>query len=74
MVTRQRRVTDILNLAEDRFLVLSRRDIDEFGSHGETIRAEFAQVNLGVRALRCRGHGGRGAGPSCARRRSPRRR
>ena len=44
--TRQRRVTDMLNLAEDRFLVLSDVSTDEFGPHGEQLRAEFAQVNL----------------------------
>jgi hypothetical protein len=44
--TRQRRVTDMLNLAEDRFLVLSDVVTDEFGSRGDQLRAEFAQVNL----------------------------
>jgi hypothetical protein len=44
--TRQRRVTDMLNLAEDRFLVLADVMSDEFGTRGESIRAEFAQVNL----------------------------
>jgi hypothetical protein len=46
VVSRQRRVTDILNNADDRFLVLGEVTSDEFGSHGETIRAEFAQINL----------------------------
>jgi len=46
LATRQRRVTDMLNLADDRFLVLSEVQSDEFGSRGETIRAEYAQVNL----------------------------
>jgi len=46
LATRQRRITDMLNLADDRFLVLSEVQSDEFGSRGETIRAEFAQVNL----------------------------
>jgi hypothetical protein len=46
LATRQRRITDILNNAEDRFLVLGEVTSDEFGSRGETIRAEFAQVNL----------------------------
>lgn len=46
LTTRQRRVTDMLNLAEDRFLVLSDVATDEFGTRGESIRAEFAQVNL----------------------------
>ena len=44
--TRQRRVTDMLNMAEDRFLVLSDVTTDEFGARGESTRAEFAQVNL----------------------------
>ena len=46
LTTRQRRVTDMLNLAEDRFLVLSDVVTDEFGSRGDQMRAEFAQVNL----------------------------
>ena len=46
LVTRQRRITDILNQAEERFLVLGGVTSDEFGSRGETIRAEFAQINL----------------------------
>ena len=46
LTTRQRRVTDMLNLAEDRFLVLSDVSTDEFGPRGEQVRAEFAQVNL----------------------------
>lgn len=44
--TRQRRITDILNLADDRFLVLSNVSFDEFGSRGIAVRSEFAQVNL----------------------------
>ncbi len=36
----------MLNLAEDRFLVLSDVTTDEFGVRGEQVRAEFAQVNL----------------------------
>jgi len=46
LLTRQRRVTDMLNMAEERFLVLSDVSSDEFGSRGEQLRAEFAQVNL----------------------------
>jgi hypothetical protein len=46
LATRQRRVTDMLNLAEDRFLVLSDVTTNEFGPHGESLRSEFAQVNL----------------------------
>ncbi len=44
--TRQRRVTDILNLAEDQFLVMSNVSFDEFGTRGLAVRADFAQVNL----------------------------
>ncbi len=44
--TRQRRVTDMLNEAEDKFLILADVASDEFGTRGQTIRAEFAQVNL----------------------------
>jgi hypothetical protein len=46
ITTRQRRVTDMLNLAEERFLVLSDVTTDAFGPRGEQVRAEFAQVNL----------------------------
>jgi hypothetical protein len=46
IVSRQRRVTDILNNAEDGFLVLGDVNSDEFGTRGDTIRAEFAQINL----------------------------
>jgi hypothetical protein len=44
--TRQRRVTDILNLAEEPFLVVSNATIDEYGSRGMASRSDFAQVNL----------------------------
>jgi hypothetical protein len=44
--TRQRRVTDILNHADDPFLVLSGVTVDEFGPHGQASTAEHAQVNL----------------------------
>lgn len=47
MMTRQRRVTDMLNMADERFLVLADVATDEFGTRGESLRAEFAQVNLG---------------------------
>jgi hypothetical protein len=46
LMTRQRRVTDMLNLADEQFLVLADVATDEFGTRGESIRAEFAQVNL----------------------------
>jgi hypothetical protein len=44
--TRQRRLIDVLNRAEDPFLVLENALLEEYGAHGDTIRAEFAQVNL----------------------------
>lgn len=44
--TRQRRVTDILNLADEPFLVVSDATIDEYGSRGIASRSDFAQVNL----------------------------
>jgi hypothetical protein len=44
--TRQRRVSDILNQAEHDFLVVADAVFDEFGSRSETVRADFAQVNL----------------------------
>ncbi len=44
--TRQRRITDILNLSEEPFLVLEDVLVEELGTRGEPIRADFAQVNL----------------------------
>ena len=44
--TRQHRITDILNLSEEPFLVLEDVLVEELGTRGEPIRAEFAQVNL----------------------------
>ncbi len=44
--SRQNRITDILNQAEDGFVVLSDAVVDEYGSRGTPIRSEFAQVNL----------------------------
>jgi hypothetical protein len=44
--TRQHRVTDILNLAEDPFLILEDVVVEEFGQKGEAIEAAFAQINL----------------------------
>lgn len=46
--TRQRRLTDILNQAEQDFLVISGAVFDEFGSRAQTAQAEYAQVNLGA--------------------------
>jgi hypothetical protein len=44
--TRQRRVTDVLNRAEDPFLVLADVVFDEYGTRGQPIHADYAQVNL----------------------------
>lgn len=48
ILTRHRRITDMLNSAEHDFLVLTSATFDEFGSTGQTIQADFAQVNLGA--------------------------
>lgn len=47
VMSRQRRITDILNFADDRFLVLSEAVFEELGTTGRTVRADYAQVNLG---------------------------
>jgi hypothetical protein len=44
--TRQRRLTDVLNLADEPFLVVSEATTDEYGSSGIASRTDFAQVNL----------------------------
>lgn len=44
--SRQSRITDILNQADDGFLVLSDAVVDEYGSRGTPMRTEYAQVNL----------------------------
>jgi hypothetical protein len=44
--TRQRRLTDVLNLADDPFLVVANATIDEYGTAALATRAEYAQVNL----------------------------
>jgi len=44
--TSQHRVSDILNMTDDLFLILEDVTIDEFGQHGATTRAAYAQVNL----------------------------
>ncbi len=46
--TRQGRITDILNTADDEFLVLADAVIDEYGARGTPLRSEYAQVNLGA--------------------------
>jgi hypothetical protein len=44
--TRQHRVTDILNLADQPFLILEDVVVDEMGDRGSPIRADIAQINL----------------------------
>ncbi|MEO7663959.1 MAG: hypothetical protein ABIV26_02460 [Candidatus Limnocylindrales bacterium] len=44
--TRQHRLSDILNLAEDDFLVVADAVLEEFGQPGAAHEASFAQVNL----------------------------
>jgi hypothetical protein len=46
VTSRQRRVTDILNETDRDFLVLTDAVLDEYGAHGGTTRADYAQVNL----------------------------
>jgi hypothetical protein len=46
VTSRQRRVTDILNETDRDFLVLTDAILDEYGAHGGTTKADFAQVNL----------------------------
>jgi hypothetical protein len=46
--TRHRRITDMLNTAEQDFLVLEDATFDEFGSTGVVMQTDFAQVNLGA--------------------------
>lgn len=48
IVTRHRRITDMLNSAEHDFLVIEQATFDEFGASGVTIQTDFAQVNLGA--------------------------
>lgn len=44
--TRQHRVSDILERADESFLILEEVVLEEFGSRGDVIRAPYAQVNL----------------------------
>jgi hypothetical protein len=46
ILTRQHRVTDVLNITTEPFLVLEDVSIEEYGSAEPPMRAEFAQVNL----------------------------
>ena len=44
--TRQRRITDILNAADDPYIVLEDVSTDEFGARATAIRSDYAQINL----------------------------
>ncbi|MEW5990213.1 MAG: hypothetical protein AB1736_02555 [Chloroflexota bacterium] len=46
LATRQHRLSDILNFAEEEFLVLSDATFERFGKGGPVRSAAFAQVNL----------------------------
>jgi len=46
VLTRQRRLLDILNRTDERFIVLSDVTMDEWGTKGATMTSPFAQVNL----------------------------
>jgi hypothetical protein len=46
--TRQPRITDILNSADEPFIVISDATTDEYGSSGVVSKTEYAQVNLGA--------------------------
>jgi hypothetical protein len=46
--TRQSRISDILNQADEDFLVLADTVVDEYGARGMPVRSEYAQVNLGA--------------------------
>jgi hypothetical protein len=48
LLTRHRRITDMLNAADEDFLVLEDATFDEFGSTGMVMQTEYAQVNLGA--------------------------
>lgn len=46
ITSRQHRITDLLNGAEEGFLVLEQVTIDEWGSRSEVVRVDYAQINL----------------------------
>lgn len=48
LLTRHRRITDMLNASDEDFLVLEQATFDEFGSTGVVIQTDYAQVNLGA--------------------------
>jgi hypothetical protein len=44
--TRLSRISDILNLSDEPFLIVEDASVEEFGSRGQPIRSAYAQVNL----------------------------
>jgi hypothetical protein len=46
--SRQGRISDILNQADEDFLVLTDTVVDEYGARGTAVKSEYAQVNLGA--------------------------
>jgi hypothetical protein len=44
--TRQTRLSDVLNRSEEPFIVVEQAVFDEYGTRGEVLRSEYAQVNL----------------------------
>lgn len=46
--SRQGRISDILNQADEEFLVLTDTVVDEYGARVTPVKSEFAQVNLGA--------------------------
>ena len=68
--TRQRRITDVLNQADEPFLVVTDATIDEYGSRGIASKADYAQVNLGAVLFAVAGRGRSRRGRTSARRRS----
>jgi hypothetical protein len=48
ILTRQRRISDILNQSPEPFIVLSDVAMDDWGSRAQPIHSDFAQVNLGA--------------------------
>lgn len=48
LLTRHRRITDMLNATDEDFLVLEQATFDEFGSTGVVMQTDYAQVNLGA--------------------------
>ncbi|MFL5679743.1 MAG: hypothetical protein ACJ77B_04000 [Chloroflexota bacterium] len=44
--SRQRRLTDVLNQADNEFLVMTDVLLDDYGAHSMAVKAEYAQVNL----------------------------